>query len=363
MNSDANVIVADSSSVETAAAPTPIAVEDMNPDGADYANFLKTGEVPAKETKPTSDSASKDSIAQPEQDKSEASQKVKTVPDSESGEAEDPDYKNFGPKAQKRIKQLLARSKQAEATLAAERSARSTQKEAPKQATENKAPEVFNDEEPTIETFNGDWPAYAKAHSEWSGKKAVAEHEQKIKSESLFKSFQEREKNFAKRRGVEITGRDLEQELRQRITDPTKLQWLGGTLYIRDRGLETINYLLHENPAELEELLSLPPDASFASRIRDIELLHDPERLAELVAKSKALLEDSGDEPTIEAPKPKPKLVSGAFPPPREVGGKGTAPEDEEAGVIKQAKDGGDPTAYLEFAKKRDIAKRKAGRL
>lgn len=70
-------------------------------------------------------------------------------------------------------------------------------------------------------------------------------------------------------------------------------------------------------------------------------------------------LVDSLSEPeSKEKPKEKAKLVSDALPPPREVGGKGTAGDDEEEAALKK----GDTDRYIELANKRELAARKAAR-
>lgn len=58
------------------------------------------------------------------------------------------------------------------------------------------------------------------------------------------------------------------------------------------------------------------------------------------------------------APEKKPKLVTSALPPPREIGGKGTVAEDEEEAALKRH----DFRSYSRIANERDIAERKRGR-
>lgn len=73
-----------------------------------------------------------------------------------------------------------------------------------------------------------------------------------------------------------------------------------------------------------------------------------------------AKLEEKLSATGVEAEKPKPKIVSSALPPTREVGGKGTASGDEEEAALRKAADG-DPSDYIALQNKRDLAKRKFG--
>jgi hypothetical protein len=72
-------------------------------------------------------------------------------------------------------------------------------------------------------------------------------------------------------------------------------------------------------------------------------------------------LELDEKKPKAEEPKPKPKVVSSALPPPAVVGGTGTTPEDEEKAALRASKEG-NPGPYMALMNRRDATKRKSSR-
>jgi hypothetical protein len=337
LEDQANVAESQPAAAPVAAeAPQLVSVDDLNPRSEEYRKWQSTGELPAKEITPLKEEPAPSTEAQ----------KAEPSPKSDPGESPESDDK-YGPGAQKRIKQLLARAKKAEEALAA--SARDAAPKGPEKTAESSAPAaeiptLVAPERPKRASFDSD-EKYEDAlfdwrdkHREYEASKAAAERQkteieqQNAKVLESWKARVEKSKEshddfetvaFAKDLPIPY-GSPVDEWVLQSEVGAEMLYHLGSN---RDE-LKRINAL--SRPAQHRELSKL-----------EEKLLGTPEE----------------KQPVKEEPKPKAKVVTDALPPPRDVGGRFTAAADEEEAALKKD----DVGRYIELANEKDLARRRAG--
>lgn len=316
----------------------PIEVEQLNDEQRE--SWIKDGTLPESkpEIKPQSDESapSKPGEAEkPDAKSAESGTASKTKKEKPDQERNWRALESRAEKAEREVAELKAATKPAE-TKAAPSPADSTIKppEKPKRPdiTQFKTTAEFDLAMDKYDQEMGDFSAKNRAFED-----AKAQHEKKqVEIQEFNKKVEERWKGMVTKSQELHDDFDtiaLSPELASQIIAGSPIdEWVLQS----DVGAEML-YFLGQNKEELKRIASLSRPAQHRELAKLEEKLLTPEE------------------------KPKPKLVTSALPPPKDIGGKGAAAEDEEKEALRKAADG-DPTAYMELANKRDIAQRKKGR-
>lgn len=329
MNSDANQ-VAESS---TAAVAEPIEVEELN-DGQ-REEWIKSGDLPLKETAVSDDSAT----SKP----GKATEKTGAAKEAESGTAEtksDKQTRNWRA-LEKERDELKARleklEKPAGEKVAAPPAAEFVEPKPPERPkrpvlTEFKTTAEFD---VAMDKYDTDMEGYSAKNRAYGEAKAQAE-KTKTEIQAFNKQVEDKWKGMVEKateKHPDFKDVALSNELAKQIPMGSPVdEWV----LQAEVGAEML-YYLGQKPEELKRILALSRPAQH----RELAKLEDT-----LAGTSKA------------EEKPKPKVVSSALAPPHEVGGKGVVAQDEEAQALKE----GDTDRYMELANKRELAARKAGR-
>lgn len=332
-------IAASSAAVEQS---VPIAVEDFSDE--QHATWLKTGELPAK---PKSGESATPKPADAAGEKKDASADGKT-PESGTG------TKN---KTEERFNELLKDRKEAkeradrlETELAELRKkvdggskdvkaeSSTANAEEPKAPERPKRPVFANFGSPeefdaAMDKYETELLEHPAKESAFNAAKAQAEKsatewkEREVKQQDRIKELREKHPNF--------------DELAKKATELTWEQGSPAAIWAwklqQSDPVKSVDFGFHfaQNPDEFKRIAALPWDEQMDALTKVVRSLGAP--------------------PKKEEPPKKDIELTAAKKPPSEVGGKGTAPEDEEAAALKA----GDVDRYMHLANKRDIASRK----
>lgn len=351
MNTDVTTDAASSA----AESPTPIAVEDFTSEQRD--TWLSTGELPAKQIEPLSD---KSATSKP----GEVSEKDTDAKSAESGTApkekstKDSNWRTLeadrnrererAEKAEARLKELEAGSK----SDVKEADSSSVVMEKPAAPVKPKRADFETDE------------LYEKAYEdEYLPKKQAFDAATKA-FETQMEAINGRHKSLTEKwKGIKTEGEKLYgAEEWKKAADAFEAH----SIYSGDPFEVYVRESTPELGAHFMQYMSLKP-----KDVERIVKLPVGEQWKELNAIETAMREElklNGEPPPVAdaeksatADKPKAKVVSDALPPPREVGGKGTASEDEEAEALRKSANG-NPKPYMDLMNRRELEKRKSAR-
>lgn len=249
---------------------------------------------------------------------------------------------SYGPKAEKRIKQLLSENKALKEQLSKKEPPATRAPETPAAA----APPATEEKEPTAEDRDKDgnpkfktWKEYEDARVAWRVEqekkgqvKAQAEAAAKEKQEAAVKSFQGRVEE-AKKKYNDFETKAFNKDL------PIPANGVVDVFILRSKYGPDVLYALANNVEQLKALNELGK----SDPLEAWDILKELEREF-VVAKPK---EEPGTPPA--------RRVSGAPPPATEVGGRGASPAD----AVEKAVANKDFTTYQAEQNRREIAKRK----
>lgn len=335
--------VAESSAAEVVEQQEPVAVEDFN--DAQRDEWLRTGEMPAKEKPKGAESA-------PAKVDEKTTEKSTEEAETLTPEIEEVELKNYGAKAQKRIKQLLARAKKAEEILAtAERTREKpaeikTEKESMVTEEDGKPKKLPYSPRPQLKDFPNQ-EAYEDKLFAW-----------RDECKALDAAFNEATQKWEK------TERDIKEKLLAGLERVNKkypdnlevVKPLFQKLVAERANLPEVTWFLNTTEVLPDLLYAFGGDFKFDEFLALAK--SNPAKAVRMLSSMEAdIIAAIGKTAKVEE-SPKKKLVSEAPPPPKEVGGKGVAAGDEEEAALKA----GDGDRYRELANKREIAERKAGR-
>lgn len=344
--SDVNAAVAESSPVT---APEPIEVEDFTEAQRDA--WQRTGELPAKEIKPSekeeSATSKKDAV---KKDDAAPSKAAKEKPTKEENfrtlEADRNRERERANGLEARIKAL--ESGKTDVKQSAESSSALIEK--PAAPAKPKRVDFASDED------------YEKAYeAEYLPKKlafdaATKTFEKQMEAiNSRHQSLNEKWKGI-KAEGEKLYGEDGWKKAADAFEEHAIFSGDPFEVYVREsEPVISAHFMQYMSlkPKDVERITKLPPGKQWA------------ELYAIETAMREELKLDAAAPPTEKAKdadeKPRPKLVSSSLPPPREVGGKGTASEDEETVALREAA-AGNPQPYMDLTNRRELAKRRVSR-
>lgn len=344
--------IAAPSAVETV--PEPIEVESMGVDSDAYNNYLKTGEVPAKPNPAESATAKPGDAtdkkgADAKSAESGTATKTKEKPDQGKNwrqlETDRNRERERAEKAEARLKELEAKGTKSDEKIAAPSTALV---ELPQSPIKPKRADFADD------------AAYEKAFEEdYIPKKQAFDAATKTFEKQMAQAKERHEQLASKWKGIKDKGVELygEDAWQKAANSYDAFNVYGGDpleVYMRESVPEIAAHFLQYlslKPTDVERITKLPPGEQW-KELWAIETAMKEELHLDAEKKESAKSED---------PKPKAKVVSDALPPPREVGGKAIASEDEEATAIRAARNG-DPGPYMALTNKRELEKRKSGR-
>jgi hypothetical protein len=345
VDTDANATAESSTAVQA----EPIEVEELNDE--QRTAWQKTGELPAKEIKSKSGESTPSKPGEPAKTgdaktaESGTAKPAKEKADQEKNwrnlEADRDSHKKRADSLEARIKELEARDGKTNGKPAESSSAPTEKPTAP---VKPKRADFATDEE------------YEKAYEgDYLPKKAAFDAATKAFEQRMVEINKRHEELTGKWKGIKDEGEKLygAEGWKKAANAFDAFNIYSGDpleVYVResspDIGAHFLQYMSLK-PKDVERIIKLPPGEQW----KELWAI-------EVAMKEELKLQDSSSKPPAE--KPKPKLVSEALPPPKEVGGKGTAAEDEETAAIRKAA-AGDPSDYMALTNKREIAKRKAG--
>lgn len=336
----------ESSAVE--AVPTPIAVEDFSSEQRD--TWQRTGELPAKEIEPSSG----ESATPKPGDATDQGADAKSAESGTAPKKEKPTKENNWRTLEADRNRERERAERAEARLEElQKGGKADVKEADSSSAVIEKPTV--PVKPKRADFASD-ELYEKAYEEEYLPKKQAFDAATKTFEKQMEAINGRHKTLTdKWKGIKTEGEKLygPEDWKKAADAFEQHSIFSGDpfeVYVRESSPEIGAHLMQYmslKPKDVERIVQLPVGEQW-NELRAIETaMRDELKLN--VPKD------------AEKEKPKPKVVSDALPPPREVGGKGTPPEDEEQAALKKAADG-DPSDYMHLQNQREIAKRKAAR-
>lgn len=343
--------VTDSNAASSAATQVAEPVEIENLTDEQHSTWLKTGDLPAKPVEGES-ATPKPAVEAPKPD---ADGKT---PESGTGKNPGGDKERNWKELRESAKKEKERADRLEAELAEAKKASGAKKDepakpqelppGPKEPEKPKRPRLaeFN----THDEYETAMDKYEQEMLEFPGKKAAFDSQKAAyeKGRSEFESHQQKLTDTWKTiagKGREIYGDfdkvALAPDLPLRENEPVER-------YLRDSEPDVAAHLLQYFGHKREDLAR-------------ISALSSRQQYKELEALEKAVVEEIAGKKTSAKPSEQsqpPKRVTAALAPPSEVGGKGTAPGDEEEAALRD----GDTDRYIALANKRDLARRKSGR-
>jgi hypothetical protein len=311
--------------------------------GDERSEWLKSGKIPVAKPKKEASAPSKQNLSEPAKKADESD-----APESEPGEDQQERTEVRKPSAaERRIKQLLAKTKQLEEQIASERRGHGKEEKAaePQQgkkaegSTELRPCPKIDDKKPEGGAKYSDFDEYLQDLAKWSKEEAVAEFKRdqaetnkKTAEEAEFKGKQEK---WAK--GVEEFAKDHADFQELTFDDADFMDKIPAGSSVDRFILESdsgpaLLYHLAQNPDEIKRILRISGT---------------PLQYAELGAIASGLNGKSS--------KPPAKKLTSAPPPVSEVGGKGTAAGDPIESAVKR----GDFASYFKAQNAKELKARK----
>lgn len=263
------------------------------------------------------------------------------------------EIENYGPKAQKRIKQLVAQKKQAEerAKQAEERekaaaAERVTPKAEEKQASEEQANRLIGIDRPVREKFDSS-EKYEEALIQWGV-------QQRDQSKQLLDRVEAVNKRYPGAKEKIIHAAQKITANMEHISQPA--EYLGRSPLFPE--------LLNAMSEKVDQFI----EKAKADPVGAIQMLHVLEaEIGKLLVEQETDKDVKAEEKEEAVPREPKKKITEAPAPPREIGGKASASEDPIRSGVANATRTSDGTRYLndsftENANKRDLARRQRGR-
>jgi hypothetical protein len=320
----------------------PVGIEQLTP--AEKTTWHLTGEMPKPieaESAPAKDS---ETI-------SETPQESKSAPASEPAAPKDAQHESdgqFGPKAQKRIKQLLSKVKELESKLVTPPSRETVTEKKADTAHAAKREEAPKSAEPKANDANADGSPKYKTYEEFMDAKIEYGVEKRLEAREAKQTEVQRDAQIGEiNKAIEDSWKARVESAKTTHTDFVQ-KALNPDLPIRsgsqvdsfildsELGAEVLYYLANHRD-ELDVMNSRKPHEGWKT-------------VRELVKIENSL---SGSA----APRPAESKTSKAPPPVREVGGRGTIPADEEGSAVGNA----DFRSYAAAANRRETASLRKG--
>lgn len=363
MNDEPNV----ASSAATTEVAEPVEVEDLNEE--QHASWLKTGDLPTKETKTKpEDSSTSKPAEKAADDTTDADGKIAESGTAKKGKTDERfqellrERKEAKERADRLEAELAELRKKSEGGGDGKKADSSTAKPAvnqPAAPEKPKRPRLADFEE--YEVYEAALDKYEEAMLEFPKKKADYE-QHKAQFDKRLSEIQTRESKITETwKSIAEEGRKIyDKDWDKAAFEPTLPIVEGDPVerYLRDSEPATAAHMLQYlglNKADLERINGLSARQQFK----------------EMEALEQAISEELGTgskTPAVTAKKKAPqqqstvKRVSDSKKPPEELGGKGTAAGDEEEAALRHGTETGDYTRYHEIVNKREIARKKAGR-